>query len=150
LPTHYSLVFGKGTVLRDGKEAVILGYGPILLHEALVASEILEKEGIGLKVINAPWLNRIQKDWLEEVVGNSPVIFALDNHFLYGGLGDLLLNTVVFSDSLRAKRFHKLGIASEYPACGTPQEALKYHGLDGESLAKRIKDGLKTHPTWHL
>ena len=26
----------------------------------------------------------------------------------------------------------------EFPACGTPAEALAYHGLDGKSLADRI------------
>jgi hypothetical protein len=30
-----------------------------------------------------------------------------------------------------------------WPACGTPVEALRFHGLDGASLAHRIKDVLR-------
>jgi len=30
-----------------------------------------------------------------------------------------------------------------WPACGTPTEALHFHGLDGTSLAKRIMTILK-------
>ena len=35
------------------------------------------------------------------------------------------------------KRVIKFGVEG-YPACGTPQEALRYHHLDGVSLAERI------------
>jgi hypothetical protein len=34
--------------------------------------------------------------------------------------------------------FQKFGVDG-YPACGTPAEALRYHQLDGISLANRIK-----------
>ena len=32
---------------------------------------------------------------------------------------------------------------SEFPACGTPEEVLKYHKLDHISLASQIKKKLK-------
>jgi len=124
---------GKGTLLKDGKDAVIFAYGPVMLNEALIASELLEKEDISLKVINMPWLNRVDNSWLENAVGECRGVFVLDNHSTYGGLGDCLLNEISISD----KKFTKLGVES-YPACGTPQEALSYHGLDGKSLAERI------------
>ncbi len=133
LPADYKLGFGIGTVLRDGSDAAIFGYGYVLLHEALVASEFLEKEGFSLKVINMPWLNHVDSSWLEDAVGKCRGVFVLDDHSTYGGLGDCLLNEI----STSGKRFVKLGVES-YPACGTPQEALSYHGLDGKSLAERI------------
>ena len=133
LPADYKLGFGIGTVLRDGSDAAIFGYGYVLLHEALVASEFLEKEGFSLKVINMPWLNHVDSSWLEDTVGKCRGVFVLDDHSPYGGLGDSLLNEI----STSGRRFVKLGVES-YPACGTPQEALSYHGLDGKSLAERI------------
>ncbi|MCK5571963.1 MAG: 1-deoxy-D-xylulose-5-phosphate synthase, partial [Bacteroidetes bacterium] len=68
LPEGYRLTFGEGTELTDGKDAVIFGYGPVLLHEALVAAEILRKMYFGLKVVNMPWLNRINRNWLVSIV----------------------------------------------------------------------------------
>jgi transketolase len=133
LPAGYKLGFGIGTVLRDGSDAAIFGYGYVLLHEALVASELLEKKGFSLKVINMPWLNHVDSSWLEDTVGKCRGVFVLDDHSPYGGLGDSLLNEI----STSGRRFVKLGVES-YPACGTPQEALSYHGLDGKSLAERI------------
>ena len=138
LPEDYRFTQGRGAVLRDGSDGVILGYGPVMLNEALKAAEVLEDEGFGLKVINMPWLNRVDIQWLEDVLEGFDEVFVVDNHFTYGGLGDTILNAINESDRLRGKRVHKLGL-TEHPQWGTPPEVLKYHGLDGESMAERIK-----------
>jgi transketolase len=88
-------------------------------------------------VVNLPWLNEIDLSWLEEVSRDCEFIFSLDNHSGYGGLGDLLLNALMSSPELRGRHLTKFAI-DEFPACGTPREALAYHKLDGRSLAKRI------------
>jgi hypothetical protein len=41
------------------------------------------------------------------------------------------------SGAIAGRRLEKFGI-DVIPACGTPPEALRYHQLDGESLAERI------------
>jgi len=137
LPEDYDFSFGKGTVLKDGKDAVLFSYGPVMLHEALTAAEMLAAQEFSLKVVNLPWLNRIDDTWLAETIGDCQTIFSLDNHSEYGGLGDLLLNALMSSDSLRDKKLIKFAV-EEHPACGTPPEALSYHKLDGKSLADRV------------
>ena len=140
LPGNYDFAFGKGAVLKDGEDAVIFGYGPVMLHEALIASEMLERENFSLKVVNMPWLNRLDETWLEEVVGDINAIFVIDNHSLVGGFGDCLLNRLSESEKLRIKRFKKFAVEG-FPECGTPEEVLRYHRLDGENLVERIKEG---------
>lgn len=137
LPQDYQLSFGKGTVLKNGKDAVLFAYGPVLLNEALVAGEILAEKNFSLKIVNLPWLNRIDLNWLEETVGDQKSIYVLDNHMHYGGLGDCLLNTAMRSNTLRSRRVIKFAV-EQYPACGTPLETLAYHKLDGQNLATRI------------
>jgi transketolase len=137
LPEDYDFSFGKGTVLKDGKDAVLFSYGPVMLHEALTGAEILSEQDFSLKVANLPWLNRIDDKWLAETIGDCQTIFSLDNHSEYGGLGDLLLNALMSSDGLRDKKLVKFAV-EEHPACGTPPEALAYHKLDGKSLVDRV------------
>ena len=141
LPPDYQITFGKGTLLQDGKDAVIFSYGPVMLNEALIAGELLKNQDFSLKVVNFPWLNRINVEWLEKAIGDCRTIFTLDNHSPYGGLGDLLLNTLMQTDALRDRRLFKFAI-DEYPACGTPKEVLTYHQLDGNSLASRIANAM--------
>jgi transketolase len=137
LPENYRFAFGKGTVLQQGNDAVLFSYGPVMLHEALTAAEMLAAQEFSLKVVNLPWLNRIEHSWLVNTIGDCETIFSLDNHSDYGGLGDLLLNAFMSTDGLGDKKLIKFAV-EEHPACGTPPEALSYHRLDGKSLADRI------------
>ncbi|UCC53540.1 MAG: hypothetical protein JSV68_06120, partial [Anaerolineaceae bacterium] len=137
LPEDYRFSFGKGTVLNDGKDAVLFAYGPVMLHEALTAGEILKDRDFSLRVVNLPWLNRVDTNWLEETIGDCKTVFVLDNHSQYGGLGDSMLNAIMLSGNLHERNLIKVAI-EDFPACGTPQEALRFHQLDGESLVARI------------
>jgi len=137
LPEGYQLTFGRGAVLTEGKDAVIFGYGPVMLNEALVASELLAEKGFGLNVIDMPWLNRVDLEWLKESVAGYQSIFVVEDHAPVGGLGDCLLNGLNDLQMLNRRRLVKLAVEG-YPACGTPWEVLQAHGLDGVSLARRI------------
>jgi transketolase len=137
LPSGYRLTYGQGTALTEGKDGIVLGYGPVMLNEALNASEILAEKGFGLKVVNLPWLNHVDSRWLAETVAHYQTIFVLEDHAPVGGLGDCVLNELNNAGLLTGRRLIKLAVEG-YPACGTPWEVLKAHGLDGASIAKRI------------
>ena len=51
---------GVPQFLRDGEDALLVSYGPVMLHEALTAAEILAKRDVAVAVANMPWLNRIE------------------------------------------------------------------------------------------
>jgi len=137
LPVNYRFTYGQGSVIVDGTDAILFAYGPVMLNEAMTAAEILKEQGVSLKVVNLPWLNEIDQNWLAEICTESKFLFALDNHSGYGGLGDLLLNALMSSPQLNTRVLTKFAIDT-IPACGTPDEALAYHKVDGLSLAERI------------
>ena len=137
LPDDYQFSFGKGTVVMDGHDAVLFAYGPVMLNEAMTAAETLKEPNFSLKVIDLPWLNRIDEEWFKHSIAEYDTVFVLDNHSQYGGLGDQILNAAQKFSATRGKKFVKFGL-DEYPACGTPPEVLAYHGLDGESIAAKI------------
>lgn len=138
LPEGYCLSPGRGVALTEGEDAVLFAYGPVMLHEALVAAEVLARDGFMLKVVNMPWLNRVDPAWLRETVGACGQICVLDDHSPVGGLGDFLLNAASEAGLLEGRKFLKFGVEG-FPACGTPQQALRYHGLDGPTLARRLR-----------
>ncbi len=127
---------GCGSTLRAGADAVLFAYGPVMLHEALMASEVLEQRGAGLAVVALPWLNRFDHGWLAEAVAPYDQVFVLEDHAAVGGLGDALRR------ELDARPITVFGVEG-WPACGTPQEALRFHRLDGASLAERIRTQLE-------
>src|SRR5262245_57489298 len=119
---------GRGRVVHAGDDAVLLAYGPVMLHEALTASELLSERGLGLEVVNMPWLNRFDSGWLDDLLHDR--LFVLEDHSPIGGLGDALRRA-------QSREIVVFGVEG-WPACGTPGEALSAHGLDGASLAERI------------
>ena len=137
LPKDYKFKVGVGAELTQGNDAILFGYGPVMLHEALVAADYLKKIGFGLKVVNMPWLNKIDLSWLKEIIKDQKRIFVLEDHSAIGGLGDRILNALVEIREISGREFINFGL-KEYPECGTPLEVLEYHQLDGKSLAQRI------------
>ncbi|MGE0043492.1 MAG: transketolase C-terminal domain-containing protein [Vicinamibacterales bacterium] len=144
LPAAYRLEEGRGVTLREGGDAVIIGYGPVLLAEAWKAAERLQAEhGIGVRVVNLPWLNRVDADWLREAVAGVRWVFTLDNHYVTGGQGEMLLCALAehgLSAGIRARRLGVLDV----PACGTNDEVLRAHGLDAAGLAATMAAAMGT------
>jgi len=133
---------GRGTVLHEGEDALLFAYGPVLLHEALLAAETMRASGSRLCVVGLPWLNRVDADWLAETVAPYADVFVLEDHAPVGGLGDALLRELARAGLLEERAFTVFGVEG-WPACGTPPEALRHHRLDGASLAERIGGRLR-------
>ncbi|MBL52228.1 MAG: 1-deoxy-D-xylulose-5-phosphate synthase [Candidatus Marinimicrobia bacterium] len=133
LPNDYSLQKGKGFSINEGRDIVIVSYGPVMLNEAITAASILSNIDVQAKVINMPWLNYIDFEWLNNEIGECTIIYVIDDHSEIGGLGDYLISQIT---NLSVK-IVKLGLKS-LPKCGSPLEVLKAHKLDGKSIAKLI------------
>ncbi len=142
LPDGWRLEPGCGTVLHEGGDALLLAYGPVMLHEALTAAELLRERGLGVEVVDLPWLNRFDGAWLAETVTPYGDVFVLEDHAPVGGLGDGILRALSRQGLLDGRSVAILGVEG-WPACGTPPEALRAHGLDGASLADRIALALR-------
>lgn len=141
LPNGYKVELGRGAIIAEGKDAVIIGYGPLLLAEALLAREELKKEGIGLKVINLPWLNNVDGKWLADSIGNVKTIICLENHAEVGGLSEDVMRILL--DRLRGPfNFHTMGIGG-FGTSGDGAEILSYYEIDWLNISKNIKRWLK-------
>ena len=135
MPADYTLRVGCGVTLRPGKDVAIIGYGTVLLTNAWRASEQLAGQGISAAVIDLPWLNRIDDDWVRDAVGSFKHIVTLDNHYLEFGQG-VMVGAALARTGVRAE-LTQIGL-KEIPACGSNADVLAYHGLDGASIAKTV------------
>ena len=136
---------GRGWVVRDGRDLVVFGYGPWLLSNAWHSAEDLQKSfGITTRLINLPWLNRVDPAWLREVVGDRRATLLLDNHYVRGGQGEMLAAAVAELGLEPAASVTRVGV-TELPECGTNDEVLAYHGLDVASLVKAFRAAAGRH-----
>jgi transketolase len=138
LPPAYRLSEGRGVALTEGEDAILFGYGPVLLAQAFEAAALLREErGIGLTVINLPWLNRVDDDWLLETVAECRHAFTLDDHYIAFGQGQMLAARVAALDRGGETRVRQLGL-ERLPVCGANLDALTTHQLDAASLAREV------------
>jgi transketolase len=138
LPEGYRLARGRGVALTAGSDGVLFGYGPVLLAEAYQAADLLrERHGLGLRVVNLPWLNLVDPEWLTGEVADLRHVFTLDDHYVAGGQGEMLaaaLAELGLAPHVSVGRFGVRGI----PVCGQNDEVLRAHRLDAESLAEDL------------
>ena len=137
LPPDYRFTKGRGVTLVEGNDAILFAYGPVMLNEALVAAEVLRDRGFHLRVVNMPWLNRVDAEWLRDVTAECGAVYVLEDHAPVGGLGDAILTSMKRERILETTPFRIFAVEG-FPACGTPAEALGTHGLNGAALAERI------------
>ncbi|MBI4263021.1 MAG: transketolase [Acidobacteria bacterium] len=135
-PDGQSVEAGKGWVVREGRDLLVFGYGPWLLANAYEAAEEVERSsGVSVRVVNLPWLNRVDGGWLRETIGGRRAVVTLDNHYVHGGQGDMLAAAIARLGLEQAPEVTRLGV-TELPECGTNEEVLSYHGLDVPALVK--------------
>ncbi|MFN0060791.1 MAG: transketolase C-terminal domain-containing protein [Planctomycetota bacterium] len=131
------LVFGRGAAICAGDDAVLFSYGPVMLAQAFLAAEKLRAQGVGMRVVNLPWLNAVDSEWLAAEIAPYRFVFTLDNHYLQGGQGEMLAAAIAEHNepTRAAPSVRRFGLL-EIPRCGLNDEVLRHHGLDADSLAR--------------
>jgi transketolase len=141
LPEAHRLQKGRGVVLRDGADAVLFGYGPVMLTEAWRAADLLERDhDLGVRVVNLPWLNRVDPEWLQEIVRGFTRIYTLDNHYVSGGQGQMIAAALAQLGLPQGVELQLLGV-TRIPECGQNDEVLRAHGLDAAGIAAAVLAG---------
>ena len=138
LPPDYRLSAGRGVVLREGDDGVLISYGPVMLGQAWQAArELEEQSGLRIRLINLPWLNMVEAAWLREAIRGCRWLFTLDDHYVAGGQGQMIAATLGGLALMQPPQIHHFGV-QEIPRCGQHDEVLRAHGLDAASLAEML------------
>jgi transketolase len=89
-------------------------------------------------VVVLPWLNRVDRGWLRQVIGTRRAVVTLDNHYVHGGQGDMVAAAVAELGIDPAVRVTRIGVEA-LPECGTNDEVLAHHRLDVDGLLARLE-----------
>jgi transketolase len=146
-PAAHRVEVGKGWIVRDGSDAVVFGYGPWLLANAFdAAAQIESATGVSIRLVNLPWLNRIDPAWLREVTGRARAVVTLDNHYVRGGQGDMIAAAIAELGLEPVVRVTRVGVTA-LPECGTNDEVLAHHGLDVAGLVAQLQRATAVAPS---
>ena len=140
------VIEGRGRVVRestndgknDGADVVVFGYGPWLLANAWEAADRLAADGTRVKIVDLPWLNRVDREWLAGTIRGASHVITLDNHYVHGGQGQMIAAAVA---AIGGPRVTSIGVTA-LPVCGANDEVLAHHHLDAAGIAGQIAEAL--------
>jgi transketolase len=132
---YYQFIWGKGEVLREGKDVGIIATG-IMVAKALDAASKLQEEGIAATVINMHTIKPIDKELILETARLTGKIVTAEEHSVIGGLGSAVCE--VLSQEYPTK-VAMVGIKDKFGASGKPDDLLKQYGLTTEDIIAAVK-----------
>ncbi len=132
----YEFKIGKGTILKDGKDATIIAIG-LMVFEALQAASDLEKEGISTRVINMSTIKPIDKEIIIQAAQETRAIVTCEEHSIIGGLGSAVAEVLVENCPVPMKR---IGAPDKFGFSATPAELLERFGMKSTHIVKAVKE----------
>ncbi len=130
----YKFDINKAIILKEGSDVTLITCGDIL-SEVIKAGEFLNKKGISAEIINIPVIKPLDSETIIKSIKKTKLAVTVENHSVIGGLGSAVCEVLSEHSPHRVIR---LGVNDVFGQSGTPNELLKFYGLDAESIANRI------------
>lgn len=131
----YRFRFGKGEVLREGKDLAIVASGAPVA-EALAAAETLSAEGVDCAVLNIHTIKPIDSDLLEEVARKTGRILTVEDHTVVGGLGSAVCEALAPRRPVPVRR---LGLQDIFSESGSPADLYDKYGISAKRIVEAVR-----------
>lgn len=130
---------GKANVLREGKDVTIAACGP-LVYQALVAAELLAKQGIEVEVLNCHTLKPFDEETLTKSVKKTGCCVTVEEHQIIGGLAGAVAETL---GRRQPTPIENIGMQNLFGESGETDELLTKYGMKEQDIIKAVKRVLK-------
>jgi 1-deoxy-D-xylulose-5-phosphate synthase len=136
-PDYRVIPIGKGEILKEGKDLLILAVGSAV-HPSLEAADRLLEEGISAGVVNARFIKPLDGGFVDLARSVKRVLVVEENSRIGGfGSGVLELLNEAGVENVRVKR---IGLPDRFVEHGSLAQLRKLCGLDASGIAKEGKD----------
>ncbi|MEG4502963.1 1-deoxy-D-xylulose-5-phosphate synthase [Microcoleus sp. F6_B4] len=129
------LPIGKGEILRNGDDLLILGYGS-MVYPAMQTAEILSEHGIEATVINARFVKPLDTELILPLAQRIGRVVTLEEGCLMGGFGSAVAESLLDNNILVP--LMRLGVPDTLVDHATPEQSFASLGLTPPQMADRI------------
>ena len=135
-PELRELEIGKGEILKEGNDILILGVGPIL-YDAMKSAEELN---ISATVVNARFVKPLDEKMILEQSRKFKNIVTLEEGTISGGFGSAILE--LLEDNGVHANVKRIGVPDKFIEHGKPDIQKKLAGIDKDSIKLAISEML--------
>lgn len=130
------IAHGKAVCLREGTDAAVFAIGN-MVDTALLAAQELEKDGIGVRVVNMRFAAPIDWNTVLEAQKECRCLVTLEENIQSGGMGEKIAAFLAREGS--RTKLRTLALPDDFMEHGTQQELRDKYGLSVENLKSTIK-----------
>jgi transketolase len=135
---------GRAVVVRDGTDVTFISCGRTVA-ECVVASELLQREGIQARVLDMHTVKPIDVMAVQRAASQTRMVFTVEDHNVVGGLGGAVAE--VMAELKSSAPLKRLGIPDTYAVIGSTDALLDRYGLTGPRLADTVMGSLRLSAT---
>ena len=129
---HTPFKIGPAYVFREGTDVTLVATGT-MTYQALVAAEMLKKDGISAEVIHVPTIKPLDEKTILESAKKTGAVVVAEEGQIAGGLGGVVAELLGEHHPVPVKR---IGMRDQFGESAlTPEELLKHFGLDAPHIA---------------
>ena len=129
----------KATVVTKGEDVLIVACGE-MVKPAKDAADLLKIEGITATVLDMYCVKPLDEEAIVREAVNVKAVVTVEEHSVIGGLGSAVCD--VLSEQLPTPVL-KIGVNDVFGHSGPAVELIKEFGLDGDSIAAKVKEFVK-------
>jgi len=137
-PEGYEFSLGKAVIMRQGKDATIIGTG-IMVAMALEAADALARDNIDCRVLNVHTLKPLDEAQLVAAASETGAIVVAEEHLAQGGLGSRVAQ-VITKERPVPMAFVNLG--DSYASSGTAEQLLERAGLSVRAIEEATRSAV--------
>lgn len=130
---------GKGNLLEDGSDLVLIGSGAVIMQEILAAAKKLKADGISAAVVDMHTVKPVDEELVLKYARKTGLIVTCENHQVGTGLGSAVSDVVTDKCPVFVKR---IGINDKFGEVGTQSYLQEKFGLTSENIYKTAKESL--------
>ena len=131
---NYKYKFGKNITITKGKDILIISYGSVM-GQVKQAIKTLRKLNINAELINTTSLKPIDNS-IVGLLKRYKKIITIEEHTSVGGLNSIISEKI--SQNRIKTELSSISLPDKFGPTGNYDYLLKYHGLNAESIKKRI------------
>jgi 1-deoxy-D-xylulose-5-phosphate synthase len=148
-PVLRSIEIGKGEVVREGTDLLILAIGTTV-YPSIRAAERLDASGIHAAVINTRFLKPLDGDLIGEWARKIGKILTVEENVLQGGFGSAVLE-LLQEKGLSSVQVKRLGIPDLFVEHGPPAVLRAKYGIDEAGIYRAAKGMVENEslPSFH-
>lgn len=132
---HEPFVLGKAEIVSRGEDVTILTYG-LLFEQALIAAEILKKEGLSVGLVNLRSLKPVDEEAILDAARNSKLTVTLEDHFVTGGLYSIVAEVLL--KHARTANVLPIALNEKWFKPSLLPNVLENEGFTGKQIAEKI------------